>query len=219
MKLTVEDLSSAKFYYKLNAHSDIDYLDGFDEEIESNNEKTIKFDELKFQHKFDFIILAFVSYETRSVHNLLIALEFIKSKHKEIDSVKLSIASLSDNSIKRDQSHMHRSRFNKETIVSTNRHDQHSLLHSNTNRQHQHQRSISDYSGLNYKKNSHHLAKFISSNPHKTLLVHPGEAIKLTSSELKPKDGLNIKQSDRLVYILVSGEPKFGKLFKILSWL
>jgi hypothetical protein len=44
---------------------------------------------------------------------------------------------------------------------------------------------------------------------HKTIHVIPGESIKLTPNELKPK---NINTNlDRLVYNLVSGKPKFGK--------
>ena len=47
--------------------------------------------------------------------------------------------------------------------------------------------------------------------------MHPGEAIKLTSAELKPKKSLAVN-SDKLVYFLVSGAPKYGdlKLKKVL---
>lgn len=50
-------------------------------------------------------------------------------------------------------------------------------------------------------------------------MLHPGEAIKLTSSELKPKKITpTMTNPDRLVYFLVSGAPKFGdlKLKKVL---
>jgi hypothetical protein len=40
-------------------------------------------------------------------------------------------------------------------------------------------------------------------------LIHPGEAIKLTSAELKPKKA---SISDKLIYFLVSGAPKYGDL-------
>jgi hypothetical protein len=45
---------------------------------------------------------------------------------------------------------------------------------------------------------------------YKTIHVIPGEAIKLTSNELKPKN-INSNIIDRLIYNIVSGKPKYGK--------
>ena len=56
--------------------------------------------------------------------------------------------------------------------------------------------------------------------PRKTIYVHPGEAVKLTSGELEPKNlGSNVN-SNRLIYVLVSGNLKFGelKLKKVFSY-
>ena len=51
---------------------------------------------------------------------------------------------------------------------------------------------------------------------HKTIFVTPGEAVKLTPNELKPKNiNLNI---ERLMYNMVSGKPKFGKFFIFLKY-
>lgn len=44
---------------------------------------------------------------------------------------------------------------------------------------------------------------------YKTIHVIPGEAIKLTPSELKPKN-INSNIIDRLMYNMVSGKPKYG---------
>ena len=53
-------------------------------------------------------------------------------------------------------------------------------------------------------------ASSLKSPPRKTIIVHPGESIKLTTSELKPKGlGANVNLN-RLVYFLVSGAPKYG---------
>lgn len=57
--------------------------------------------------------------------------------------------------------------------------------------------------------------------PRKTIFVHPGEAIMLTSKELKPK---NLSQATdtikNLIYFLVSGNLKYGdlKLKKVISY-
>lgn len=53
--------------------------------------------------------------------------------------------------------------------------------------------------------------------PRKTIILHPGEAIKLTSTELKPKK-ITTANTDKLVYFLVSSALKFGdlKLKKVL---
>jgi hypothetical protein len=56
---------------------------------------------------------------------------------------------------------------------------------------------------------STHLAQ---QTPRKTIFIQPGEAIKLTSGELKPRNlpaGVTDKQ---LVYFLVSGSPRYGEL-------
>jgi len=46
--------------------------------------------------------------------------------------------------------------------------------------------------------------------PRKTIFVHPGEAIKLTSNELKPKNlSFNTNEAN-LIYFLVSGNLKYG---------
>lgn len=47
--------------------------------------------------------------------------------------------------------------------------------------------------------------------PRKTIFVHPGEAIKLTSSELKPKNLSATTDGNNLIYFLVSGNLKYGK--------
>ena len=54
--------------------------------------------------------------------------------------------------------------------------------------------------------------------PRKTIFIQPSESIKLTSNELKPKN-LGAANSNRLIYFLVSGNPKYGelKLKKIMS--
>ncbi|CAF0709358.1 unnamed protein product [Brachionus calyciflorus] len=67
---------------------------------------------------------------------------------------------------------------------------------------------------LNQEKNSN---KNKNLQPRKTIFIQPGESIKLTSSELRPK---NIASgNDRLVYHLVSARPKYGdlKLKKVFS--
>jgi hypothetical protein len=48
--------------------------------------------------------------------------------------------------------------------------------------------------------------------PRKTIYVIPGEAIKLTSNELKPKNLSSKFNSDNLVYFLVSSNLKYGEL-------
>ena len=47
--------------------------------------------------------------------------------------------------------------------------------------------------------------------PRKTIFVQPDEAMKLTASELKPKQA---GATDKLVYFLVSDAPKYGMLFR-----
>jgi len=46
--------------------------------------------------------------------------------------------------------------------------------------------------------------------PRKTIFVHPGEAIKLTSNELKPKNLTYGTDDASLIYFLVSGNLKYG---------
>lgn len=55
--------------------------------------------------------------------------------------------------------------------------------------------------------------------PRKTIFVHPGEAIMLTSKELKPKN-LTTQTVKNLIYFLVSGNLKYGdlKLKKVMSY-
>lgn len=52
--------------------------------------------------------------------------------------------------------------------------------------------------------------ELIPKSAYKTIHVIPGEAVKLTPNELKPKH-LSI-DLDRLMYSLVSGKPKYGKI-------
>jgi hypothetical protein len=59
----------------------------------------------------------------------------------------------------------------------------------------------------------------LRSAPRKTIFIQPGESIKLTSTELKPKYLDPNVNPDKLIYYLVSGNPKYGelKLKKIFS--
>ena len=59
----------------------------------------------------------------------------------------------------------------------------------------------------------------LRSAPRKTIFIQPGESIKLTSAELKPKYLDSNVNPDKLIYFLVSGNPKYGelKLKKIFS--
>jgi hypothetical protein len=54
----------------------------------------------------------------------------------------------------------------------------------------------------------------LQKKPYKTIYVIPGEAVKITSSDLKPK--IFNFDPERLVYSLVSGKPKFGSLIRKL---
>lgn len=65
-----------------------------------------------------------------------------------------------------------------------------------------------------------HAQDKITAAPRKTIFIHPGEAIKLTSAELKPKSlPRKSTNGDKLIYFLVSGNPKYGelKLKKVFS--
>ncbi len=59
----------------------------------------------------------------------------------------------------------------------------------------------------------------LRSAPRKTIFIQPGESIKLTSAEIKPKYLDSNVNPDKLIYFLVSGNPKYGelKLKKIFS--
>lgn len=48
--------------------------------------------------------------------------------------------------------------------------------------------------------------------PRKTIYIQPGEDIKLTSNELKPKNLPVGVKPEKLIYFLVSGNPKYGEL-------
>lgn len=62
-------------------------------------------------------------------------------------------------------------------------------------------RSIRQYN--NYNRNQ---------KPRKTIFIQPGEAIKITSNELKPKVLPSGTDSQNLIYFLVSSKPKYGDL-------
>lgn len=48
--------------------------------------------------------------------------------------------------------------------------------------------------------------------PRKTIFIQPGEAIKITSNELKPKNLPSNIDAQKLIYFLVSSKPKYGDL-------
>ena len=48
--------------------------------------------------------------------------------------------------------------------------------------------------------------------PRKTIFIQPGEAIKITSNELKPKILPSSTDAQNLIYFLVSSKPKYGDL-------
>lgn len=52
----------------------------------------------------------------------------------------------------------------------------------------------------------------LSQTPRKTIFIQPGESIKLTSNELKPKTLPPNTNPDKLIYFLVSANPKYGEL-------
>jgi hypothetical protein len=139
-------------------------------------------------------VLTFVSHDTGYVHNVLIMFEI--RKEDEIESERLSTTGMKD-TIPTEQS-------NNARLIKTT-----SLLSLKTDNE----RSIRGYNDKKLKESmSPSLSNFIKIQPRKTIFVIPGEAIKLTSNELKPKNLSSEFNSDNLVYFLVSGNLKYGEL-------
>lgn len=131
----------------------------------------------------DYVTLSFVSKENGNIYNVLIQFEFKDSNESADPSADLLLRS-----IKNVNSTIGRLEVERNIRGYDNK-----LLLVNNN-------------------NNKDLNKI---PPRKTIFIHPGEAIKLTSNELKPKNLMDLpdgSSSNKLIYFLVSGNPKYGEL-------
>ena len=79
---------------------------------------------------------------------------------------------------------------------------------------------LTDRTARGQRMGNGQLNQFNRLSPRKTIFVHPGEAIMLTSNELRPKNLSKHTDEKNLIYYLVSGNLKYGelKLKKVISY-
>jgi hypothetical protein len=161
-KFTLNDLIYSRVFYSCENSSS---------KNESNSED-VNSSDINLTQKF--LILTFISYDSKNVHRIMIQFELNTSG---------LILNSSENQI--------REILNFQQRKSPDR-------------------NIRDFHRKTAKNKNENLINKLQ--PRKTIFIQPGEAIKLTSNELKPKSLPQNASPDRLIYFLVSGQPKFGDL-------
>ena len=141
----------------------------------------------------DFAVLSFISSADNTVHNVLIVFELLEKSQQMSEIYEQNKAN-----------------YPRDNLFSRSLKDP----FFNSSLKTENERNIRDYESKQIKDLYLPNSKI---PPRKTIFIQPSEAIKLTSNELKPKK-LN-SNSDKLIYFLVSGSPKFGelKLKRVLS--
>lgn len=131
----------------------------------------------------DYIVLSFVANDNGYVHNVLIIIEIQSDSNQARDDQSDIIARL----------------IKPQTLLYSSKQDN--------------ERTIRGYNDKKLKESmSSSLSSLIKIQPRKTIFVIPGEAIKLTSNELKPRNLSSNFNLENLVYFLVSGNLRYGEL-------
>lgn len=182
------DIASSKIYYKSDLNEQL-----IDDKLAYDKSNEL-FDNDQTEKTNDYAVLTFVSHDTGYVHNVLIIFEIKKEDQPESEKLATPIVK---ETVPTEQANIGRQ------LKTT------SLLSLKTDNE----RSPRGYNEKKFKESiSSSLSNFIKIQPRKTIFVIPGEAIKLTSNELKPKNLSADFNPDNLVYFLVSGNLKYGEL-------